>query len=94
MSDYLIPVVSICVVAIYTLLMPLYLKPGVKLCRADHFRLHAIPVGAGGTIGALSALIFDKWGAIGLFSYLAFLLLVSVAVRMLVPLHKHSRHNP
>ena len=61
MSDYLIPVVSICVVAIYTLLMPRYLKPDGKLCRADHFRFHAIYVGAGGTIGALAALIFDKW---------------------------------
>lgn len=83
MDDYLIAIVSIFAFVATCLLMPLYLKPGRRLRRADHIRINAIYVVAYGAIGGLSALIFNKWGTRALLSYLACLVLVSLAIRLL-----------
>ncbi len=89
MPEYLLAVFVACIVVVQSLLMPLYLKPGKQLRRADHLWIHVICVVAYSIIGVLASLIFQKWGATGLLLYLAFLLLTAMAVRMLERRHKH-----
>lgn len=70
--------------AIFCILMPLYIRLVKRLGRSGRVWFVAICAGSGAIFSYGSSLISQGWGAIGLFSYLAFLVLVSLVIRLMV----------
>lgn len=73
--------VLLILLGIYCLFMPFYLKLG-------RLRAIIIPAGSSAIASSVAFWIFKNWGSTALFSYLAFLLLVSMVIRLFLARRK------
>ena len=79
---YYILALGVYTIAIYCLFTPLCFKRGNQFRAANFFLSGIIFTAFGFVIGWLATLIFNKWGTVAFLSYLAFLVLIALAIWM------------